>query len=198
MPDYLNIPLPGRLLAVEARCPPPQPSPRGRRAGGSPGAAKAAGTRRQMPPDLQAERAALSQAVQALQAAAGRLDRLQADLLAEAEGQLVTLAVEIARKVLMQEIQAGRCQIEPIVQEALRRIPARHEVTVHLNPDDLARCRMAQGLGPQNDGGSVRFLADPKVSRGECLLATPEGIVESTVEGHLQDVVEALNAPEGD
>ena len=149
---------------------------------------------RQMEQTLQADRAALQQSCRAAAAAAEQLTQLRADLVAEAEEQLATLAVEIARKVLMQEIRAGRHEIDPIVAEALRHAPVRGDVTVRLNPQDHARCSAAAEL-PDN-GGHVRFLADPAVPPAECVLETSEGTIESSVEANLARVAEALTQPE--
>jgi flagellar assembly protein FliH len=138
----------------------------------------------------QAEGASLVSARQALTHAAQQVEGFRAELLAEAEGQLLTLAVEIARKVLMQEIQAERYQIDPIVAEALRRVPSHGGVVVHLNPGDCSRCQAA--VKQEGDGQQVRFVADVNVQPAECLLETPEGIVESSVEGHLAAIAEGL------
>jgi flagellar assembly protein FliH len=143
---------------------------------------------------LEAERARTAQAGQAMTEACRQLRQLRADLLAEAEGQLLDLAMEIARKVLMQEIQAGRYEIEPIVAEAMRHVPARHEVVVHLHPDDYAQCKLIEQLA--GDSQNVRFLADPNVAKAGCLLETPEGAVDSAIETHLATISESLKKPE--
>jgi flagellar assembly protein FliH len=142
----------------------------------------------------EAQRVRLASACQALTRAAQQVEGFRAELLAEAEGQLLSLAVEIARKVLMQEIQAGRYQIDPIVAEALRHVPARGGVVVHLNPGDCAQCQAA--AKQEGDPQQVRFVADVNVQPGECLLETPEGIVESSVEGHLAVIAEGLGKGE--
>ena len=142
----------------------------------------------------QAQRAGLASACQALTAASQQVEAFRAELLAEAEGQLLSLAVEIARKVLMQEIQAERYQIDPIVAEALRRVPTHGGVVVHLNPGDCAHCQAA--LKHEGDPQQVRFVADVNVQPGECLLETPEGIVESSVDGHLAAIAEGLGKAE--
>ena len=115
-------------------------------------------------------------------------------MLAEAEPQLVRLAVDIAQKVLMQEIQAGHYEIDPIVTEAMKQVPARCEVVVHLHPDDHARCEAARQLGDDAEG--VRFVADPNVRPAECVLQTGEGVVESGVETNLARIGEALTGAE--
>ncbi len=96
----------------------------------------------------------------------------------------------IARKVLMQEIQAGRYEIDPIVREALSRVPDRTPAEVHLNPGDIERCG---GVDTRDDAECpVRLTADANVAPGECLVVTDDGTVESTMEGHLGEIDQAL------
>jgi hypothetical protein len=87
---------------------------------------------------IEAERQALALACRALDRAAAHLRGLQDDVLRDAETRLVDLAVEVARKVLCQEVQDGRYKIEPIVREALARAGPWREAVVHLHPEDLA------------------------------------------------------------
>jgi flagellar biosynthesis/type III secretory pathway protein FliH len=161
---------------------------------------------------MEAERQGLAQARQALEAAAAELARSKEELLKEAEAQVVGLAFHIARKVLMQEIDAGRYRIEPVVQEVLRHIPTRHNIVVHLNPEDLARWQEslqaeagASGAAPdglKSTGEGVLLLAgarvvpDSRIGRGECLVDTGEGTVRSVIEEHLEQLAEALKSSE--
>jgi flagellar assembly protein FliH len=139
-------------------------------------------------------RAETRSAVDALEAALGEAHELREQILAEAEEQLVDLAVDIARKVLAQEIEAGRYEIEPIVSEALKRVPARRDVVVHLHPEDHARCMEARGEKPADE--HVTYKADPSVARAGCVLETDEGVIDSAVEPHLEDIREALKGLE--
>ena len=179
------------------------PSPRAQRqaqAGRGPrGAPAAAGDEQlaaQMQQELDREKAELAGARQALTEALSLFDRHREQMLREAENQLLDLAVEIARKVLMQEIQAERHQIEPIVTEALQNLPARQQVVVHLNPRDMARCEIAGKADDAENSESIRFVADPSVAPAQCVLETPEGTVDSNVDTHLQAISEALKQPE--
>jgi flagellar assembly protein FliH len=145
---------------------------------------------------LEAERAALRQARKALESAAEKVLRSQDELLRNSEHQLIDLVVEVSRKVLMQEIKAGQHDIEPIVTEALKRIPSRKDVIVHLNPEDLEGCRMAQETEQTDGARNVRFVPDPGVPRAECALETVEGVVDSSIEAQLERVGAALKGPE--
>lgn len=138
----------------------------------------------------------LEQAVSALHKALETVTSLQKRMIQEAEGQLIELALEIARKVLMQEIQAERFQIDPIVKEALARIPPHQEVSMHLHPKDLAQCQASLEAQQSGGGANVRYVADPSVPRAECVLRTAQGMVVSSIEGNLQCLGEALTSPE--
>jgi flagellar biosynthesis/type III secretory pathway protein FliH len=174
---------------------------------------------------LQTERGELAGAKAALEAGIERLAQLRDDQTRELEEQLLTLALGVAGKILMQEVQAQRYQIEPIIKEALLHVPSRLDVLVRLNPEDYARCQMGStgvppvsvsassvGVppvsvsatggtpvlrpGPRWDtscAGKVRFVSDPGVSRAGCVLETCEGVVESSVEGHLDKVAQVLS-----
>ena len=64
--------------------------------------------------ELSAQQADLAKTRAALDAGLEQISALREEMIREAESQLVDLALDVARKVLMQEIQAGRYEIEPI------------------------------------------------------------------------------------
>ncbi len=136
--------------------------------------------------------AACRSAIAALEEAAAETRAVRAEIIESAEPQLIELALEIARKVVMQEIADRRVRIEPIVKEALLRLPNRQDVTVHLHPEDWDQCQIARQAEPSEQDQAVRFVSDPSVARGACVVETREGHVESRVEDHFQAVAEAM------
>lgn len=134
----------------------------------------------------------LTHAKKALESAVEQFETLCSNFQTEAETKLVDLALDIAKKVLMQKIEAGNYKIDPIIREALLHIPARQEVVVHLHPDDLATCKMASDDGEAKTG-SIRFVSDHTIRRAECILETSQGIVDSDVETHLEQIGQALH-----
>jgi flagellar biosynthesis/type III secretory pathway protein FliH len=142
------------------------------------------------------EREKLKQLCGALAGAVHKLDQLQADVLEQSEQQLVDLAMAIARKVLMQEVDAGNYDIESIVKEALKRVSPRREVVIRLSPQDHARCEMARQEAEAGSEGRVKFVPDPQVEPAQCLVETVEGTIESSMETQLANVAEVLDLPE--
>lgn len=145
---------------------------------------------------LQADREALASAKASLLSAIQQTAGLRESVVSSAEKEIVQLAIDVARKVLMQEIQAGRYEIDPIVQAALEQVSGWQDVVVHLNPDDFGRCAQAGNDENSDASSGVRFVADPSVRHAECLLESPQGIVQSAIEEHLGEIAAALQESE--
>lgn len=150
----------------------------------------------EMQQSLAAEQESLGQATAAFKAAADRLDDISRQIVVEAESHLLDLAIEIAEKVLMQEMKADRHEIDPIVREVLTRVGGEREVVVYLNPDDLARCELAKQAAEGPADGCLRFEADPRVPRAGVRVETAGGIIESSVAERLVTAGEALKSLE--
>jgi flagellar assembly protein FliH len=148
---------------------------------------------------LEEERRLLGEARTVLEKAAAAVRALEAKALAGAETQVVELAVEIAGKVLMQELEAGRFQMEPVVREALRHVPARRDIVVRLCPQDAA-LYLAPGDSPAASYGGaapgaapgLKVVADPALRRGDCIVETAEATVSATVAERFQAAAEML------
>lgn len=184
MAEPISITLAGPVKAVRLLDGPPAAEP----------APDPDAIRRELEARIEKERQALLAARQALDAAARRLDVVHAEAVAEAERHLADLALEIARRVLMQEIDAERYRIDPILKEALSRVRSGpRNVVVHLNPADHKRCELKDD---PDHSHVVRFVPDPAVSRAECLIDVEEGVIESSIEQNLTDIADALSHPE--
>ena len=115
-------------------------------------------------------------------------------LLAEAEEQLLELAIGLASKAMMQEIQDGRARVEPLLKEALLRFGGRQDVVVYLNPEDLAQCLTEEGQTPEL--ANLKFQADAVVHRGQCLVETSQGAMISSYTDKLDDLADAVRTRE--
>ncbi len=142
---------------------------------------------------LDAQKAMFLQVCKALNDAAIRLNECCDKVIIEHREGIARLSVEIARKILVRKVEDGDYEIESIINEALKNAPARHDVIVHLNPDDHARCQKALQQDDRNGAFvGIKFVSDPKIGRAECLLETPKGIVKSLIDENLERVHQAL------
>ena len=105
---------------------------------------------------------------------------------------IAKLAVEIARKILMQKVKDGDYQIESIIQEALNNAPTRQDIVVRLNPQDLAQCQQLQQDGQAGFAG-IKLVGDAGIGPAQCVIETPKGKVESLIDEHLDQVGRALS-----
>lgn len=123
---------------------------------------------------------------------AEELGRLQEETLRHNRNEIAKLAVEIARKLTMYQVERGDYDLRAIVEEALSRAPTRQNIVIHVNPEDLPRCQQLQKDNADGPFGELEFTADWSVARAECLVETPKGIVKSFVEERLERIGEAL------
>ena len=142
--------------------------------------------------DLETQKAALSQACQTLKGVIDKLNEFYDKVSTEAKGEIAKLSVEIARKILVQEVKKGDYEIESIVKEALKNAPTHQDIVVHLNPEDLVQCQKAQQDDSTGTLASIKFVSDPNIGRAECLLESPKGRIESLIEEHLEQIGKAL------
>jgi flagellar assembly protein FliH len=113
----------------------------------------------------------------------------------ETEGALIELALEAAKKVVA-NAPISRESVEAVVQEALSQLEDKAEITVQLNPDDLALLRkhnspILEGL---SDTGPVRFTSATEVTRGGCLVHTRFGLLDARRETKLEQLRQSLAA----
>jgi flagellar biosynthesis/type III secretory pathway protein FliH len=119
-----------------------------------------------------------------LRAAAGALNALRAQMVQEAEPQVAELALAVARRIVMEELEDRPERVVRIVREAIRRIERGGPVTVRVHPDLYSLVR-----GLREDGADMQaeivLDVDPSVP--------PAGpIVSGTTEEVLTDVDEQI------
>lgn len=128
------------------------------------------------------QRIALTELQETLLAACEHRDRV----LAEAEGDLLRLAVRIAERIVGRELQTAAATIADIVATALQQARQSEMLTIHINPTDLPTVQSCRER--LNPSGRVRFLeliSDPNVERGGCLIETAAGMIDAQLSTQL-------------
>ncbi len=146
--------------------------------------------------DSDNEKARVTQLCRTLKGLVDKLNQFYDKLFSEHREEIAKLSVEIARKVLVQKVQQGDYEIESIVKEALKNAPTHQDMVVHLNPEDLVQCQKVQQDDSTGALSGIKFVADPKIGRAQCLLETPKGIIESVIDEHLEQIGKALEKAE--
>lgn len=126
----------------------------------------------------------LARMVQSVETAIGGLEHNIAD-------QLLTLAIELARAVIRNELNTRPEALRELVQEALRTLPesiTSGEIQVHPGDIDL----MKDYLHESGYNGSWRVIADPRVEAGGCRIATRACDIDATLRTRWNQVIQTL------
>jgi flagellar assembly protein FliH len=137
------------------------------------------------------EWAGLQASVQRLLA---ELEGLRRRTCREMEGELVDLALAVARKITRQELSIHPQAVAAALREALDKVAHADRITVRMHPDDLQRLAV---LGPSPAGdaasGRTRFEADPSVTPGGFRVETDLGDVDGRLEQQIQAISESFH-----
>ncbi|WP_079415100.1 flagellar assembly protein FliH [Thiomonas intermedia] len=119
---------------------------------------------------LAAGRSQAQQERETLQALVTRLTRPVAALDTEAETALVALALELARQVVLHELQTQPEALLPIVRKALAAFPAQAGAPMlRLHPHDLEVLRT---VAPDLEAHGVGLAGDEALQRGDVIVAS--------------------------
>ena len=113
----------------------------------------------------------------------------------DTENALVELAFEVARKIAA-GAPIDAAQLQAAVQEAVAQAADTTELTVQLNPADLALLQALQSplLNPQ-DSKSIQLVAAHHISRGGCVVQTRFGIIDARRETRVDMLRNSLQLP---
>jgi flagellar assembly protein FliH len=135
-------------------------------------------------PAVQAVLAALGEAAEGIRAHEARW-------LANLEENVAALAVVVARHIVQREVTADPALLRALVDGALAQFPVDHAVTVRVHPEELQTVRTRQG-----ESGmplpELRWVADPAVGRGGCLVEGRERILDGRLDVALERAYRAL------
>jgi flagellar assembly protein FliH len=130
---------------------------------------------------------------QRLASAAGKLESALAKLEETVAKDLLSLAVELAREVIRQEIAARPETLLAVVREAIGQLPHQH-VAIYLNPEDASLLRSY--MGDQLAHAGHRIHEDFKLARGDCVLEAGGSQLDATVSMRWQRVLDSLGLAE--
>jgi len=118
------------------------------------------------------------------------LASLRETLLRQSERQLVQLALALAKRIVRREIAADDELFTALTRVALDRLGDARQATIRLHPEDHARLA---GRGVEQWAAAhVSVVADPHVTRGGCLVESPFGFVDATIDAQFQELAQAM------
>lgn len=114
-----------------------------------------------------------------------------ADLDERVEGELVTLALTVAKQLLRRELKSDPGQVVAVVREAIGALPsAEGRIHVHLHPEDAGLVREALHLDDMER--PWRIVEEPSMSRGGVRIVTPTSRIDASLEARLNAVIASV------
>ena len=118
--------------------------------------------------------------------------------LAEAERDLLRLAVKLAEKIIGREVERDPTALADIVAAALRHTRQNEMLTVRVNPSDLPLVEAYRSrLDPAGRARFLDIVADPRVRHGGCVIESESGTVDAQLDTQLRVLERALLARAG-
>lgn len=136
-----------------------------------------------------AARATLEQSLHAalamLAQAADSVNVHEARWVSNVEENIAALAVSVARHIVQREIRVDPGFVATLVAHALAQYPVEQEISIRVNPEDLATCRAV--IDADNGGArTLRWIGDASIERGGCLTEGRERIIDGRVDTALE------------
>lgn len=115
--------------------------------------------------------------------------------LAEAERDLLRLAVKLAEKIIGREIAQDDATLAEIVAAALRNARQHEMLTVRVNPADLHAVQAHRArLDPTGRARFLDLVPDPRVAHGGCVIESESGTIDAQLDVQLGVLERALLA----
>lgn len=113
----------------------------------------------------------------------------------DAEGALVALALEVARK-LVADLPVSSDMVEAAIREALMEVEENSDMTILLHPADLELLHAHDSslFQTKSNGERIHFDTSTEVTRGGCLVRTNFGIIDGRRETKLELLKQSLAA----
>ncbi|GBC93904.1 Yop proteins translocation protein L [bacterium HR15] len=110
------------------------------------------------------------------------------------EAQMLELTLQIARKVIRDEMRQQPEHVLAVIRDTLRRVQGFGKVRVRVNPLDLelARQQKPMLLTVVDTVEGLEIVEDRRVDQGGCLIETPQGIYDARISTQLDEIEREL------
>lgn len=150
---------------------------------------------------VQGERNGVRMGEEKLNAIYGRFEELFLDiatikerLYREAEKEILTMSVEIARKIVRKAVKVDEEILLTLIRVTLGKVARHSRVRILLNPlDHVAITRSGEVLERyRSEFENLEVVPDEKIEQGGCLLETSSGIFDARIAEQFREVEQEL------
>lgn len=123
------------------------------------------------------------------------ISKLKKEILKQFEKEVLELVFSIAQKIIYKKIEEDDKIIREVVLESMHSVTEKSQVTIKINPEDFD---LVENMKPElfrtfKETKSILVTPDLSVGRGGCLLETPYGDIDASVEARLDKIHQCLH-----
>jgi len=152
--------------------------------------AHASGIREGEAAGRQRAEAELRPVLERLTRAIDEIGGMRARLRAEAEADLIQLALAIARRVIRRELAVDPDALHGLVLGALEKLAGQEISRVSVHPSHAAM--VTECLRQHSSGAAIEVVADPGREIGGVVFETQRGNLDASIESQLQEIERGL------
>lgn len=117
-------------------------------------------------------------------------------IIREAEAEIISLVIDVARKVIRREITIDRSVVVRLVEGALQKVGGQVALRIRVNPDDfdLVNAYWKEREGSYDQTGHVEVIADKRVKHGGCVIDTQGGTIDAQIDAQLAEIRKAFES----
>lgn len=114
----------------------------------------------------------------------------------EAEPFVIDLSIEIASKILKQELTSNKEALMPMIKESLSSVYETASLTINVSPEDypFVQKQREHLLAVVNGKVEVKIVPDYSIGHGGCIIHTSSGSVDARVDVQLSEIKKILLA----
>lgn len=116
-----------------------------------------------------------------------QIAREREQVLGIVEPQLAELAMDIARKIIGEELQVNPDVVINVTGQALTKVKAQEEVIIKVNPEELDYVKENRDVFVKLVEGlkNLEIVSDPRVDKGGCMIETSLGSADGRIKTQL-------------
>lgn len=117
----------------------------------------------------------------------------QSSIIKQMKNQLIQLAVDISKKILLREITLDS-NIEPILAESIQQAGEFSKVKIYINPDDYQKISKDKERFQKifSDEKTYQVVQDLNIRSGGCIVETKTATIDATVDSKLEKIYQDL------
>ena len=110
------------------------------------------------------------------------------------EAELISLAVDIAEKLVCNQLNAHADAIMDIAQTVILQAVDCQQVVIYVAPEEAAKleARKEEISTQLYSAKRVQIISDPNIKNGGCRIETEQGVIDATVEAMLSELKSVL------